>query len=94
MRQTEDGYLKYLYFTGGAIVGASVEGSENFKDECIGDIAAIISSAYHIYYYMTDYMENETELSLAWSVTYMVKMFEIWYNIKCEALAEGIDDVK
>ena len=52
--------FKYFKFTAGAIVGAAVEGGENFKNKCVADIASIITSAYHIYYYMTDYMENDT----------------------------------
>ena len=80
-----------MYFGLGAVVGASVESTGNIKNLCAADITQIIVSGYHIYYYMMDYMESQEELALAWSITYMVKAFETWYNIECEVLQEWKD---
>lgn len=84
-------FMKYIYFTLGAVVGASVESSGNIANECLADVASIITSSYHIYYYMMDYMDTNEELALAWSITYMVKGFETWYNIDCVVLQEWKD---
>ena len=84
-------FMKYIYFSLGAVVGASVESTGNLKNECAADITSIIVSGYHIYYYMMDYMETQEELALVWSITYMVKGFETWYNIDCAKLQEWKD---
>jgi hypothetical protein len=83
--------MKYASFTLGAVVGSSVEGTGNIRNECLADVASIITSGYHIYYYGMDYMENNEELALAWAITYMVKGFETWFNINCVVIAEFTD---
>ena len=80
--------LKYGEFALGAIVGASVESTGNIANDCAADISQIVVSGYHIYYYMMDYMETQEELALAWSITYMVKGFETWFNIDCPVLQD------
>jgi hypothetical protein len=81
-------FMKYGKFVLGAVVGASVEGTGNIRNECLADVASIITSGYHIYYYGADYMETNEELALAWAITYMVKGFETWFNIDCVVIAE------
>lgn len=84
-------FIKYGQFALGAVVGASVESTGNIVNKCAADISSVIVSAYHIYYYMMDYLETNEELALAWSITYMVKAFETWYNIACPVLQEWKD---
>lgn len=81
-------FTKYLKFTLGAVVGASVESMGNIRNGCLADVASLITSGYHIYYYMTSYIQTEKDLALAWSITYMVKLFDTWFNIRCEAIKE------
>ena len=90
---TEESFdiMRYVKFVGGAIVGASVEGAENIPNECLADVAKMISSVYHVYYYMMDYIEDKDNLALAWSITYMVKGFETWYNLDCTGFGDQMD---
>jgi len=80
--------LPYVYFVLGFTVGACVESTGNIKNLCAADVASVVVSGYHIYYYMNEYSETSKELALAWSVTYMVKAFETWYNIQCPIIQE------
>ena len=75
-------------FALGSIVGAAVESTGNIENGCLADLASLTTSGYHIYYYMNDYATSNDELALAWSITYMVKGFDVWFKIRCGFISD------
>jgi hypothetical protein len=52
----------------------------------------MIDASYNIYFYMDKYLENGKDINMAWSITYMIKLFERGNGLDCSNLETEIGD--
>ena len=76
-------YTQWALLFAGVAIGLSSTNAENIDNKCIAGSIKTVDSAWNVYYYMDLYMQTEDEVYMAWGVTYMVKGFEVAYNIDC-----------
>ena len=66
--------------------------AENVQNECVAGLFSTVDSAWNVYYYMDKYMATESEVHMAWGITYLVKGFEEAYSLDCSTFETDVNN--